>query len=640
MKKLSQKLSAICLSATLLASVGTAAFAADFTDMPPDGDWAHEALQAAVDNGLLKGSEDMIRPNGVLQRSELATVVNRAFGAVQTADLSAFNDVAQDAWYYLEMAKAVKMQTFLGNGSALNPESAITRQEAFAVLARALQLPAGDLNVLNQYTDADQIASSLKSECAAMVAAGYVKGSGGRLNPTGTMTRAEFAQVMYNAVQTYVTGTEPVTELAGGNVMVNVPNATLRNVTVKGDLVIGDGVGAGDFTMDAVQVEGRLVVRGGGANSIKITNGSSVSSIVVNKTADGGVRIAPDDSSSIVAVVISGGTDSVVVEGKVDTLTISGTAAVEIRGTVNKVDVQENAAGAKVQVAEGATVVDSLTVAGTAAVEIKGTVNKVDVQENAAGAKVQVAEGAIIKEMVSSAPNVEVFGEGTIEKATVSGNDTKFDVAGTELTVTEGTTGTTTGGAAVEGGSTVDTNTPADNGGSTGGGGGGADSGDDKPSVDYKANIDRLFAAYYQGIVQAANDAAPGGANISAEFDGVAGTLAIHYNPAVISTVGDVKNVVAGAYETAHLDLVLNMVKDMVENVNSMTALGQTLVIDDHTNLESVRTFMNNIFASSSFDNSTSTAPEVIGASVQVVVEAKNGVAYNYTIVNAPVTVE
>jgi hypothetical protein len=72
----------------------------------------------------------------------LCTLLPTAVLATESLD---FSDIPDDAWYAADMAKAVGMKTFRGDGTdRLRPEDTITRQEAFAVLTRAFKLPEGD----------------------------------------------------------------------------------------------------------------------------------------------------------------------------------------------------------------------------------------------------------------------------------------------------------------------------------------------------------------------------------------------------------------------------------------------------------------------------------------------------------------
>ena len=80
----------------------------------------------------------------------MAAIVNRAFAARKTADLSVYSDANTSAWYYNDLELAVAMRTFQGANGKLNPEAPITREEAFVVLARAFALESGDTSVAEQ----------------------------------------------------------------------------------------------------------------------------------------------------------------------------------------------------------------------------------------------------------------------------------------------------------------------------------------------------------------------------------------------------------------------------------------------------------------------------------------------------------
>lgn len=108
----------LCMVAMLFPM---AAFAenAQFKDMP--NNYATSALQAAVQNGLLKGSNGKLRPTANLTRAEMATILNHAFGAAEKSDISGYTDVPAGAWYANEMAMAVHMKTLVGSGKSSIP---------------------------------------------------------------------------------------------------------------------------------------------------------------------------------------------------------------------------------------------------------------------------------------------------------------------------------------------------------------------------------------------------------------------------------------------------------------------------------------------------------------------------------------
>ena len=272
---------ALCLA---LALQLPALAAEEYIDMPQEGAWSYEPLTAAVENGLLQGSDGLLQPSGSLTRAQLAAILVRAFGATEEAALS-FSDVTDSNWFAADVAKAVAMGVFGGSGGQMRPNDSLTRQETFVVLARALCLEDGTAEDLSAFTDADQVSAWAVPEVAAMVSAGYVKGSDGALNPLGNITRAEFAQVMYSVVQSYITQAGTYETVAEGTVVVRASGVTLRGVTVSGDLIVGDSVGSGGVTLDGVTVAGRVLIRGGDESAVQMVNGSAAAGVVVRETA-------------------------------------------------------------------------------------------------------------------------------------------------------------------------------------------------------------------------------------------------------------------------------------------------------------------------------------------------------------------
>ena len=98
--------------AMLLPANAFAASPEDFTDFPTDLSAA--GLRSAVQNGLLNGSNGQINSSGLLIRAQMAAIINRAFAARKTADLSVYSDANTSAWYYNDLELAVAMRTFQG----------------------------------------------------------------------------------------------------------------------------------------------------------------------------------------------------------------------------------------------------------------------------------------------------------------------------------------------------------------------------------------------------------------------------------------------------------------------------------------------------------------------------------------------
>lgn len=256
-----KKITALLL--TIVLTLSTVAFAADFKDMP--NDWSTAALNAAVKNGLLTGSDGYINASGKMTRAEMATIMVRACGATKTADISAFSDVKEDDWYYDYMSKAVAMGAFAGSDGKLNPENPITRQEAFVVLSRVFALTAGlgdTKSILDTFKDANKIADWAEKGVNAITARGYVAGDNGYIKPLDNITRAEFAVVMDRLIKYYIDDlSDNIPE--DGNMMIRIPAGALSELNTDKMVVLGDGMGECDIVLKDNNMTGKLVVRGG-----------------------------------------------------------------------------------------------------------------------------------------------------------------------------------------------------------------------------------------------------------------------------------------------------------------------------------------------------------------------------------------
>ncbi len=254
----------IALILVCLFSLSTVGFAAEFSDMPDD--WSTAALKNAVENGLLSGSDGKIYPSDNMTRAEMATIMVRACGATQDADISAFTDVKLDDWFYSSMSKAVAMGAFNGSDGKLNPNNYITRQEAFVVLARVFSLNLDkniDLTVLDGFKDNDKISDWARVSVAAIVSNGYVAGANGYINPLNNISRAEFAVVIDRLVKYYIDDPETTKIPSDGNVMIRVGGLNIDTAESNHMVVIGDGVGTADMSISNGNISDKLVVRGG-----------------------------------------------------------------------------------------------------------------------------------------------------------------------------------------------------------------------------------------------------------------------------------------------------------------------------------------------------------------------------------------
>ena len=295
-----------CLSLAVSASAAgtTTRKATDFKDYDRTA-WYAEAVSAAVDNGLLYGkSATVIDPNGDMTRAEMAAIINRSFGCYKTADISQYKDVSKSKWYYKDVALAVQMGTYNGrSSSSMAPDAPISRQEAMTVVARALELDydAFSKTDLSKFADAKNVSAWALPYVRAMVGADYIHGRTKGLEPLDNITRAEFAQIFYNIIGTYITAKGTYDKDIKGSVLIRIDDVELKNMTVDGDLIIGCGAADGKITLDNVTVKGRLLVWGGGTAAVYCNNGTNMPAVVVARVDDA-VKVIYDRDSTLAVI--------------------------------------------------------------------------------------------------------------------------------------------------------------------------------------------------------------------------------------------------------------------------------------------------------------------------------------------------
>lgn len=198
-------LSGVLCTSVLLSSQAYAAASADYFDFPQN--WSKDAMEFAVKNNFITGvSQDKIAPKAALTRAQLAAILSRVMktGAGDVSVLDNFTDADKNAWYAGSMAKAVELNILYGDGDSIYPDRPVTRQELFAILVRAFSVTGGDESTLASYNDAGSISSWAKAAISAMIAQGYASGYEDKtLRPAQQVTREEFAQLLYRMQEFY-----------------------------------------------------------------------------------------------------------------------------------------------------------------------------------------------------------------------------------------------------------------------------------------------------------------------------------------------------------------------------------------------------------------------------------------------------
>ncbi|MMZ60782.1 Endo-1,4-beta-xylanase A precursor [compost metagenome] len=155
-------------------------------------------------------SNNTFEPDRSITRAEFAAVVVRALGLKPGEGSNSFSDVSDSDWY-ADVVKTASSYSLIGGyeDGTFRPQERITRQEAMALIARAMkvtgldsQVPAGAVQQLSSYTDAAQVASWAKEAAAASIHTGLVTGRGSNtIAPQQSITRAETAAILRRLLQ-------------------------------------------------------------------------------------------------------------------------------------------------------------------------------------------------------------------------------------------------------------------------------------------------------------------------------------------------------------------------------------------------------------------------------------------------------
>ena len=180
----------------------TATTAAQFSDVSTD-DWFYQNVMDAVAAGIVSGRGDgTFGPNDRITRRDFAIMVSKLLldgEDAPEATTTPFSDVSADDYALNAIAYCAENGIISGFDGEFRPSDNITRQEAASVMKNALEL-TGTTSEL--FADDAAIATWAKANVYACKAAGVFNGDdNNNFNPTSTLTRAEAASIMVNAMK-------------------------------------------------------------------------------------------------------------------------------------------------------------------------------------------------------------------------------------------------------------------------------------------------------------------------------------------------------------------------------------------------------------------------------------------------------
>lgn len=191
----------VTFTTTHFSNYAVAYVSRTFTDLGT-AVWARNAIEVLASKDILKTEGGVFHPSTDITRGDFLYSLVRALGLTARVNGN-FSDVQENAYYYNEIAvaKALGIANGLDN-DRFGSTHKITRQDMMVLTERALKLgkklnTQGEAADLERFTDKSGIASYAVNSVAAMVKEGLIEGSGNKVNPTGSTTKAEAAVFLY-----------------------------------------------------------------------------------------------------------------------------------------------------------------------------------------------------------------------------------------------------------------------------------------------------------------------------------------------------------------------------------------------------------------------------------------------------------
>lgn len=326
-----------------------------------------------------------------------------------------FSDVKNGSWFYSAVARAVAAGYVKGySDGSFKPGNTITRAEAAVMIANAARLSANEAGAY-RFTDVGSIPAWARGSVGAVVAAGYMTGyPDGSFYANASISRAEAVSSLnrmlggtaYQPTQP-TTPTTDTTKTTSDDVVIEDKGTTLKNQTVDGNVTIAKSVGNGDVTLRNVTIKGDLIVKGGGSNTVTLEDVDVRGKVRLLKEGVHLHLIGDTDIRKLLIDLAARITQSSFYKDEIDEIILAGD------GNLNKttrIDVPAK----------------QLRIENQADLILGGDVEKLIVDENAKGAEIEIKKGTTVKELNTDA-KIKLTGEGRIDLLDVSASGVTFD---------------------------------------------------------------------------------------------------------------------------------------------------------------------------------------------------------------------
>ena len=176
---------------------------AGFTDVKTT-DWFAQAVQYVSSAKYMNGtSAATFEPNTNLSRGMIVQILYNMEGKPAVSEASSYTDISDSDWYADAVAWAEDNDIVQGyGGGKFGATDSLTREQAATILNRYAEYKGLDVTAsanLSSYSDASKVSDWAKSAMQWAVGSGIISGtSATTLDPAGTTTRAQMAQILMN----------------------------------------------------------------------------------------------------------------------------------------------------------------------------------------------------------------------------------------------------------------------------------------------------------------------------------------------------------------------------------------------------------------------------------------------------------
>lgn len=404
-KNFTKKLLPLALTAAMIVpSVPAMAAPSDIA-----GHWAESVITQWQSKGLIQGYEDgTFKPGNTITRAEFVTLMNNAKGFWSEGSIN-FSDVKNGSWFYSAVARAVAAGYVKGySDGSFKPGNTITRAEAAVMIANAARLSANEAGAY-RFTDVGSIPAWARGSVGAVVAAGYMTGyPDGSFYANASISRAEAVSSLNRMLGgTAYQPTQPTTPTTSDDVVIEDKGTTLKNQTVDGNVTIAKSVGNGDVTLRNVTIKGDLIVKGGGSNTVTLEDVDVRGKARLLKEGVHLHLVGDTDIRKLLIDLAAHITQSSSYKDEIGEIILAGDGDLS---KTTRIDVPAK----------------QLRIENQADLILGGDVEKLIVDEDAKGAEIEIKKGTTVNELNTDA-KIKLTGKGRIDLLDVSASGVTFD---------------------------------------------------------------------------------------------------------------------------------------------------------------------------------------------------------------------